>query len=201
MRGAPQPGYEWQLDLQVTYALDDAGLTVTFQAVNTDSEPAPFGVGFHPYLTLGHGLDRRAAADCAGHRLPRLEQAGRPADDGAGRGDAAWTSSATQDRIDSSWTPLRRPGSRRVTGEPSPDWTIRTTGGQSSCGSTTAYRYLMVYTADQVGRPERRRTAVAIEPMTCPPDAFRSGTDLIELEPGESWRGIWGLGAESVSVS
>ena len=49
----PQPGYEWQLDLQVTYALDDAGLTVIFQAVNADTERAPFGVGFHPYLTLG----------------------------------------------------------------------------------------------------------------------------------------------------
>ena len=57
------------------------------------------------------------------------------------------------------------------------------------------YRYLMVYTADQVGRPERRRTAVAVEPMTCPPDAFRSGTDLIELDPGESWHGSWGLQA------
>ena len=34
---------------------------------------------------------------------------------------------------------------------------------------------------------------VAIEPMTCPPDAFRSGVDLIELAPGASWRGTWGL--------
>ena len=49
----PQPGYEWQLDLQVTYALDAAGLTVTCRAVNGDAERAPFGVGFHPYLILG----------------------------------------------------------------------------------------------------------------------------------------------------
>jgi aldose 1-epimerase len=56
-----------------------------------------------------------------------------------------------------------------------------------------AYRYLMVYTADGVARPDRRRAAVAIEPMTCPPDAFRTGADLIELEPGASWQGIWGL--------
>ncbi|MGO7984001.1 aldose epimerase, partial [Rhizobium johnstonii] len=53
------------------------------------------------------------------------------------------------------------------------------------------YRYLMVYTADQVSRVARRRTAVAIEPMTCPPDALRSGIDLIELAPGETWRGAW----------
>jgi aldose 1-epimerase len=56
-----------------------------------------------------------------------------------------------------------------------------------------AYRYLMVYTADQVDRPERRRLAIAIEPMTCPPDAFRTRTDLIELDPGAGWQGSWGL--------
>ncbi len=54
----------------------------------------------------------------------------------------------------------------------------------------------MVYTGDGVGQPERRRMAIAVEPMTCPPDAFRSGTDLIELEPGKYWRGIWGLRVE-----
>ena len=56
-----------------------------------------------------------------------------------------------------------------------------------------AYRYLMVYTGDEVGEHRRRRTAVAIEPMTCPPDAFRTGVDLIELEPGKPWDGSWGL--------
>jgi aldose 1-epimerase len=34
---------------------------------------------------------------------------------------------------------------------------------------------------------------VAVEPMTCPPDALNSGTDLITLAPGESWTGSWGL--------
>ena len=56
-----------------------------------------------------------------------------------------------------------------------------------------AFRYLMVYTGDQVGESQRRRTAVAIEPMTCPPDAFRTGVDVIELEPGTPWQGSWGL--------
>ena len=59
----------------------------------------------------------------------------------------------------------------------------------------------MVYTADQVTRPERRRTAVAIEPMTCPPDALRTGVDLIELRPGASWRGTWGLRTHEQTVS
>jgi galactose mutarotase-like enzyme len=55
------------------------------------------------------------------------------------------------------------------------------------------FGYLMCYTGDTLGDPERRRTAVAIEPMTCPPDAFRSGRDVVVLQPGERWEGSWGL--------
>ena len=51
---------------------------------------------------------------------------------------------------------------------------------------------------ERLGDAEVGEEDAAVEPMTCPPDAFRSGTDLIELEPGESWRGIWGLRAVSL---
>jgi aldose 1-epimerase len=56
-----------------------------------------------------------------------------------------------------------------------------------------AFRYLMVYTGDDVHDPDRRRRAVAVEPMSCPPQAFRTGVDVVELEPADSWRGRWGL--------
>src|SRR5918994_1853378 len=129
----PQPGYEWHLDLEVTYALDGNGLTVTCRAVNVDTARAPPGVGFHPYLTLGtSSVDGLADPD-------------------AGRSVRLWVDDA--------------------------------------------YHYLMVYTADRVGRQARRRTAIAVEPMTCPPDALVSGADLIELDPGASWHGSWGIQA------
>jgi aldose 1-epimerase len=35
--------------------------------------------------------------------------------------------------------------------------------------------------------------------MTCPPDAFRSGRDLVVLEPGQTWRGTWGIAAFSAA--
>ncbi len=74
-----------------------------------------------------------------------------------------------------------------------PDWVTRKASGRLELWVDHAFRYLMVYTGDQVGESQRRRTAVAIEPMTCPPDAFRTGVDLIELEPGATWQGSWGL--------
>jgi aldose 1-epimerase len=49
-----------------------------------------------------------------------------------------------------------------------------------------------VFTGDTLA-PERRRRGVAIEPMTCPPNAFRSGVDLVRLEPGAAHFATWGL--------
>jgi aldose 1-epimerase len=51
----------------------------------------------------------------------------------------------------------------------------------------------MVFTADGIPDTARRRRSVAIEPMTCAPNAFRSGDGLIVLQPGDSWSGSWGI--------
>jgi aldose 1-epimerase len=56
-----------------------------------------------------------------------------------------------------------------------------------------AYPYLMIFTGDTL--PDVNRRSVAVEPMTCPPNAFRNGTDVIALEPGASWTGAWGIHA------
>ena len=57
------------------------------------------------------------------------------------------------------------------------------------------FRYVMVYTGDTLEPVERRRRGIAIEPMTCPPNALRTGTDLIRLDPGSSWTSRWGIRA------
>jgi aldose 1-epimerase len=54
------------------------------------------------------------------------------------------------------------------------------------------YRYLQVFTGDTLA-PARRRQGLAIEPMTCPPNAFATHTDLIVLEPDESIALEWGV--------
>ena len=49
----------------------------------------------------------------------------------------------------------------------------------------------MLFTGDPL--PDVDRRSLAVEPMTCPPNAFRSGEALIRLEPGESFTSTWGL--------
>jgi aldose 1-epimerase len=54
-----------------------------------------------------------------------------------------------------------------------------------------SYGYLMLFTGDPY--PDLARRSIAVEPMTCPPNAFRSGDSLIRLEPDESIASTWGI--------
>jgi aldose 1-epimerase len=184
----PQPGYEWLLDLELTYELDDAGLTVTLRARNLDRERAPFGVGFHPYLRLGASaiddleLTVPATRTLDPEREAMVPVAGTPQDFTQPR-----RIGSTQ--LDTAFGELVRGEAGRAVA------TLSDSRGDRAVHLwvDSGYRYLMVYTADRVGDTERRRKAVAVEPMSCPPDALRSGTDLIELDPGRSWQASWGL--------
>jgi aldose 1-epimerase len=55
-----------------------------------------------------------------------------------------------------------------------------------------SFRWVQVFTPDNFPNAFGGH-AVAIEPMTCPPDALNSGVDLIHLDPGTSWTGRWGI--------
>jgi aldose 1-epimerase len=188
----PQPGYPWRLSLTIEYRLGREGLTVTTEARNTCNRTAPFGLGFHPYLTVGTEF-----VDAASLRVPALRRL--VTDD---RGLPVSTADVASSEFDFTTTKLI--GSSKLdTGfcalMPAQDGTTRVDlqNPENSRGvivwADSGFSYLMVYTADNVGDPARRRKSVAIEPMTCPPDALRSGTSVIGLSPGASWRGSWGI--------
>ena len=188
----PQPGYEWRLDLRITYSVTGDGLTVTLVATNSGTRRAPFGAGFHPYLTLA--VD---PVDTLLLSIPATT-ARRPSPLG-GAAEMAAIEGTPQDfrqarRIGSTTLDtcfgglVRRNDGTAVARLATPD------GGEAAeLWVDAAFGYLMVYTADDVERGARRRASVAIEPMSCPPDAFRTGTDVVELNPGASWRGVWGI--------
>jgi aldose 1-epimerase len=54
-----------------------------------------------------------------------------------------------------------------------------------------AYRYVMLFSGDPL--PDVSRRSLAVEPMTCPPNAFRSGEALVRLEPGRTCTTAWGI--------
>ena len=65
-------------------------------------------------------------------------------------------------------------------------------GGLVELSADRNFPYLQAYSGDN-NEKGHRRTSVAVEPMTCPPDALRSGKDIVVLEPGQHWAGSWRL--------
>jgi aldose 1-epimerase len=188
----PSPGYPWSVELRCEYRLRRDGLVVTTQAFGAGDMAAPFGIGFHPYLTAGTAhVDAATLLVPAGRLLvldARRLPTGQVLDVAGTEMDFTSRRVVGPTRLDTAYTDVRR-GDDGVA-RASLDDPI--TGRGVELWMDDSFRYLMCFTADTV-EPDRRRRSVAIEPMTCPPDAFRSGKDLIVLEPGESWEGTWGL--------
>jgi aldose 1-epimerase len=185
-----QPGYPWPLRLRTTWSVGADGLRAAHEATNLGRTPAPFGFGAHPYVRVpGVRVDDTLLHLPARQRL--LVDA-RLLPVGVARVDGVYDFT-TPRRIgtvvlDSAYGGLSHDeaGHTRVT--------LSTQDG-SRCVTVWAdrsFRWWQVYTGDTLP-PERARRSVAVEPMTCPPDAYRSGRDLVVLAPGESWRGTWGI--------
>jgi aldose 1-epimerase len=187
----PHPGYPFDLAIEVSYALGDGGLTVRTSARNLGETAAPYGAGQHPYLSPGAGtIDactfelpaRTVILTDPERQLPcgRAEVEGGPLDFRKPRALGGL-------EIDSPFADLTR------------DWegiaTARLTGADGAVVELWVdeqYELLEVYTGDTLA-PARRRTGIGVEPMTCPPDAFRNGDGLIRLEPGEDASASWGV--------
>ncbi len=188
-----RPGYPFCLDLTARYRLDPAdGLQVTITARNVGSRPAPYGTGSHPYLTAGTPLVDECALELPAGRWqpagdrgipsgPERDVAGTPLDFRERR-DIGQTS------LDDALTGLSRDGDGKA-------WARLAGGGAVvELWAGRGYDWLQVFTGDRLASAHRRR-ALAIEPMTCPPNAFATGTGLIALQPGASVTHDWGLRA------
>lgn len=187
----PTPDYPFLSEISVAYHLGSLGLTVTTTVTNRDDIPIPFGVGFHPYLAVttptieGSQLEVPAKAHIAvdERQLPMgeiLPLAGSLL-------DFSRRKSLSGHELDVTYTELIRDDSGLATVVLEDG-----TGGEVELSVDRNFPYLQVYTGDKLERG-RRRTSVAVEPMTCPPDALRSGKDVVVLEPGQHWAGSWRL--------
>ena len=173
---AARYSYPWTLAVSTRYSLDsDAGLTVELSATNIGEGTAPYGVGFHPYLAVD----------------------GLPADELELENPAAIIYEANDSMIPvaahdvaSFGLDFRSPaiiGTSRLdhafAGLPEGTWAVTLRDPASGVGVSLSSdaRWLQVYSADYIGR-----VGVAVEPMSCPPNAFNSGTDVVALGAGET---------------
>jgi aldose 1-epimerase len=185
----PQPGWPGTLEATITHQLGEAGLTATVEATNVGSTELPFGYGAHPYLTVGEStvdevtLTVPAASylEVDDERLLPLKVssiAGTAYDLREGRVLGSM-------RLDTAMTDLARDSNGR--------WRVRLQlrDHYAELWGDEMMRWTQVFT----GGPNRD-WSIAVEPMTCAPDAFNPGPthgDLKVLAPGEAFVGQWGI--------
>jgi aldose 1-epimerase len=180
----PAAGYPFSLRLGVSYELASGGVVMTLQATNVGAERAPFGAGFHPYLTPGTtSVDDTVLEVPAATRVPvddRLLPSGSATPLEGTELDLRLGRRLGALRLDACFGDLGR----------SPAGVARVRlGSHAGAGQLTVwmddrFRFVQVFTAD---------AAIAVEPMTCAPDAFNTGDGLVVLEPGASFTGRCGL--------
>ncbi|AGZ38732.1 putative aldose-1-epimerase [Actinoplanes friuliensis DSM 7358] len=187
----PQIGYPWSLTLRTRWSVSADGLRSDQEVVNTSDRNAPWGFSVHPYLQLqGVAVDdtllhvpgrSRVLADARLLPIGAVKVAGTDYDFTEPRrvGSAV---------LDTTWGDIDHDadgGSAVTIAAPSGDQSVTVWGDEN-------FRWWQVFSGDTL-TGERFRRSFAIEPMTCPPDAYRSGRDLIVLEPGQTWRASWGV--------
>ena len=191
----PRPGYPFMLALRAEYELGPGGLTMRTTATNIGADPCPFGAGAHPYLRLGtevvDPLVLRVPASTLLLSDERRLPAGTTPVDGT-EFDFREPRRIGGTKLDNAYADLLRDddGLARV------DLENEESGARVTLWADRSYPYLMVFTGDPL--PDVNRRSIAVEPMTCPPNAFRSGDSLVRLAPGDSHVGRWGITASGL---
>lgn len=189
LRLAPSPGYPFDLLMHVTYRLTAAGLHVQTTATNLGTRPAPYGVGFHPWLSPGGAsLDEcTVRLDAATHVTVDERLLPTGTEPVAGPYDLREPRSLRGLDLDDAFVDVLRDEDGlawiRVGG---PD------GRTAAVWMDESMDAFQICTGDHIDPVGVRRTGVAAEPMSCIADAFRTGDRLIRIAPGESHEVTWG---------
>jgi aldose 1-epimerase len=184
----PQHGWPGTLEATITHRVGDQGLTVRVEATNIGTKDLPFGYGAHPYLTVGESTVDDVALTVPAASYLEVDDRLLPARISTVAGTAYDLRGGPvlgSVNLDTALTDLDRGSDGR--------WRVVLALGERSVelwGDETMH-WVQVFT----GGPSRQ-SSIAVEPMTCGPDAFNLGPthhDLRVLGAGETFVGEWGI--------
>lgn len=186
----PQTGYPFRVEVEVEYKLDAEGLHQTVTAHNVGADAAPWGTGPHPYLVAGQGsVDDWTLLLPASEVLTVTPDRLSPVAVEPVSQHPEWDFRSARPIgdvfIDHAFTGLTRGGGLAE---------VRLTAADGhGVGMAWDERcpWVQVHTADTPAAADTHRIGLAVEPMTCPPDAFNSGVDLVTLDPGATHAASW----------
>lgn len=176
-------GYPFPVRMSFRFGLDAKdGFRMETEIENVGRGPCPVGHGWHPYFRLGDSIKPNLLQLPDGKRLPM-------------------TPRAVPDGTRETWNPFAKPA--RI-GEDFLDACVELSSKSGKAVSRLVdvqqklsldvwqetgagkYGYVQVFT-------HPRRHCLAIEPMTCAPNAFQNRMGLVVLKPGESLRAACGV--------
>ncbi len=181
-------GYPFSLAIQVTYGLDEKGLSCAFDVRNAGTSPAPVGVGFHPYFTVGTTMIDEADARIPASGFLEFNDKLAPTGNVLAAAGTEW------DCRD-----YRRIGSKKFNhcyvqlerdteGMATASLRHAASGRVVEVTMDRSFTAIVAYTGDAIADAPRR--AFAIEPMTCASDAFNHPEwGLKRLLPDERFTG------------
>jgi len=191
---SPQAGYPFRVEVTSEYRVGPEGLTQTVTARNIGADAAPWGTGPHPYLRAGDGrVDDWSLALPADEVLTVTPERLSPVALEPVTAHAEWDFRAERPIgdvfIDHAFTGLSRTDGIAEVRVTSAD------GRGVAISWDEACPWVQVHTADTPPVEASHRVGLAVEPMTCAPDAFNSGEGLIVLEPGDESGAGWTIRA------
>jgi aldose 1-epimerase len=184
----PQHGWPGTLEATITHRVGAQGLTVRVEATNIGTEDLPFGYGAHPYLTVGESTVDDVALTVPAASYLEVDDRLLPVRISSVAGTAYDLRGGPvlgSVNLDTALTDLDRGSDGR--------WRVVLALGERSVelwGDETMH-WVQVFT----GGPSRQ-SSIAVEPMTCGPDAFNPGPthhELRVLGADETFVGEWGI--------
>lgn len=187
----PRAGYPFALHNEIEYAVHPGGVNVAVTARNVGRTSLPYANGFHPYISAGSARIDSCLLSISAETWLRSDERqipiGRERIEGSGYDFRARRRIGSL-QLDTAFTDLVRDQDGKARVE-----LVAGEGERSvAVWMDPAYGYVMAYTGDKLD-PTRRRSALAVEPMTAAPNALRSGEGLRVLAPGETFRSTWGI--------
>jgi aldose 1-epimerase len=185
----PQHGYPFILETEVKHELTDDGMTVTHRITNESDLPAPVAIGAHPFFQIGDvRTDDLTLTVHAGTHFPVDERLNPSAEIPVDCTDYDLRTGrkVAELNLDDAFGDVK-PVNQVTATLTAPD------GRSVSLWQDENFPYVQIFTTRIFPRGTAHVTAIAMEPMTAPANAFNSGQSLRWLNPGETWQAAWGI--------